>query len=72
MGTAYADVCGSDTAVQIQILSWVLARLALDGRENQDLISASFLAGIDFNKKVLEQFRLGMSHWTDSDSEKEN
>ena len=50
----------------------MLARLALDGRENQDLISASFLAGIDFNKKVLEQFRLGMSHWTDSDSEKEN
>jgi len=38
-------------------------------RESKDLISASLLAGI---RKVLEQFRLGISNWTDSDSEKEN
>jgi len=39
--------------------------------ESKDLISASFLAGIDFNinRKVPG---LGMSYWTDSSSEKEN
>jgi len=36
------------------------------------LISASLLASIDFNEKIPEQFRLGMSKWTDSDSQKAN
>jgi len=42
----------------------------MEERESEDLISASLLANTDFNRKVLEQFRLGMSGWTDSDSEK--
>ena len=41
-------------------------------RESEDLISASLLARIDFNRKVLEQFRLGMSNWTDTNGEEEN
>ena len=41
----------------------------MEERENEDLISAALLAGI---RKVPEQFRLGMSDWTDSDSQKEN
>ena len=36
------------------------------------MISASLLVSIDFNRKVPEQFRLGMSDWTDSDGEKDN
>ena len=38
-------------------------------RESKDLISASLLAGI---RKGLEEFRQGLSDWTDSDNEKEN
>jgi len=66
MGTAYANIRGSDNAVQIQLLSWVLAKPAVwwrRERESEDLISASLLARIDFNRKVLELFRLGMSNW---------
>ena len=44
----------------------------MEKRESEDLISVSLPASLDFNRKVLEQFRLGMSDWTDSDSEKEN
>ena len=42
---------------------------------NRCVISPSLLArieGIDASKKVPEQFKLGMSDWTNSDSEKEN
>jgi len=44
----------------------------MEERESEDLISASLLASIDFNRKVPDQFRLRMSDWTDSNSEKEN
>ena len=45
----------------------------MNGEEREvGLISASLLASVDFNKKIPEQFRRGMSKLTDSDSEKEN
>jgi len=44
----------------------------MEERESEDLISASLLANTDFNRKVLEQFRLWMSGWSDCDSKKKN
>ncbi len=36
------------------------------------VISPSLLANLDPSKKVPDRYKLGMSEWTDSDSEKEN
>ena len=41
-------------------------------KKKAGVISPSLLANVDVNKKVPERFKLGMSDWSDSESEKEN
>ena len=71
VGTVYANVHESDNAVQFNYCPECYLGQQFDGgeRESKDLISASLLAGI---RKGLEEFRQGLSDWTDSDNEKEN